>query len=169
MSYYNHRVRLLASLSKSFTTWRFCNMSCQSYLEQHCWWLRLSIQWHLQQPTPSAHSHSRQSSCEAVSVCLCAESKQKELGGEKKSVSVWEKAKETQGRGNKLSRRWQLSWQIKPCLQISADCVKRGILVLFFFITICAYFWESRIKMRAMKHQKSECSVMFTCQLPSTW
>ncbi len=135
MSYYNHRVRLLASLSKSFTTWQFSNMSCQSYLELHCWRLRLRIQWHLQQPTPSAHSHSCQSSCTAVSVCLCTGGKQKELWGKK----MWFCLRESKGdTGGGLNSPADDSYPDK--LKSYRRIVSNVASVFFFISPIYAHF-----------------------------
>ena len=168
MSNYNHRVKVMSD------NWQVClrrvaaHMSCQSHLELHCWQLSPSIRWHLQQSTPPAHSHSCQSPCWAMSVCLCTFRVcfPKKKNNWKKVLLSGEKGNDTEMMRIKLSCRWQSSWQIKPCsADISGLC---QMWQLNFFTTSIKLTFYSRFFLERNRNEgvwievsKSQCNAMF--------
>lgn len=75
----------------------------------------VSIQWHLQHSTPSAHSHSCQSSCPVrahVRVGFYREATTERM--EVKEF-VWGEGNKMDGRKPELARWWHVACQMKPC------------------------------------------------------
>lgn len=113
-------------------------MSCQSCLERRCWRLSPSIQWHLQQSTPPAAQPQPPIILQS-NECVFVHRKRKN-GGQKYVLLSQRKQTRQERMRIKLSSRWQLSWQIKPCLaDISGLCRmwQFSSLLLHFYYNVC--------------------------------